>query len=812
MVKADPTRNYYADLEISANADENEVKKAFRKLALIYHPDRNPGREAKVVTKFQAIQAAHEVLSDPVQRLKYDNDRKKYRNLNIPPFNNSPRRPAPPPRNAYTTTTPSGSYYRAPPPRPPPPRPPPPQHHKTFANGADRFTSSNFRAPPTSQRPNARQSDAEARANVFTAWQKMKQPRGEEAHPYNPNGAPFGRSKSTRVPSKKGFDPATPGADEGQARSSYRSNYERPVPSPPQTADPLKHSRGQMDGDNSVPYAEGNRFRTPYSSTKGERMSMFGDGLGRSASVRNSPRSPPGSTENGGFHSDSGQRGQRKSFSGNATEAFAHNYPLSSDEDSEVEEIPSTSFKPRQSGFSPNASPNQQANSAQAGFGTAQANASTNSTTDSAPNFFKSKSDEGINMKFSPSDWHGKFEGNPDYFAPNMQKGTSAKGRTSPTRGRSSNRSATERSPFSNRSQPPPPPPVFTQPTQPSHIPPPPPLNTQTNFPAESASAPHSAKFTPEEWADTFKGSSWAFPIPVKDTSPRRGSMSTKRSKTAPRKPSSIPNGTPIIDLTGSTTSSNVSSSSAQPESRKGKYQTFAEDASNDNGDAMDIDSNTLPQEQSKPSTSGARTASTSPQAQRAGRARKAVNGSATAPSSAVESQATSGLDGLAGLRYVEPFAPPANGNGLSGMDEIKSSLPFQSKASSSHPTKPKRAQQLKYPIVPMRPRPPEEFTKASYDKYMESMGHYVRAFRKYSKTMIDYFSSREAELENLDPDWLKSRGETTNKLGFDSYLVGLKEDEEVMTTWKVAQEKHKEAMIECQKQRKKALRVYADE
>ena len=53
MVKADPTRNYYADLKVSANASENEIRKAFRGLALQYHPDRNPGRESEFVVKFQ---------------------------------------------------------------------------------------------------------------------------------------------------------------------------------------------------------------------------------------------------------------------------------------------------------------------------------------------------------------------------------------------------------------------------------------------------------------------------------------------------------------------------------------------------------------------------------------------------------------------------------------------------------------------------------------------------------------------------------------------------------------------------------------
>jgi curved DNA-binding protein CbpA len=160
MVKVDPTRNYYADLKVPATATENEIRKAFRGLALQYHPDRNPGRETEVVTKFQEIQAAHEILCDQQHRQKYDNERRKYRNLNVPTNTpntpNTPRtRPPPPPRNAYTTTTPSGSYYRAPPPKPAPQpqRPPPPQQYASYANGADRFTSKNFRTPPTAQRP-----------------------------------------------------------------------------------------------------------------------------------------------------------------------------------------------------------------------------------------------------------------------------------------------------------------------------------------------------------------------------------------------------------------------------------------------------------------------------------------------------------------------------------------------------------------------------------------------------------------------------------------------------------------------------------
>ena len=73
----DVKRNYYADLELPTNASVDDVRKAYRKLALLYHPDRNAGKEEECIPKFQAIQAANEVLSDLNSKLKYDTDRRK---------------------------------------------------------------------------------------------------------------------------------------------------------------------------------------------------------------------------------------------------------------------------------------------------------------------------------------------------------------------------------------------------------------------------------------------------------------------------------------------------------------------------------------------------------------------------------------------------------------------------------------------------------------------------------------------------------------------------------------------------------------
>ncbi len=63
-------RDYYEVLGVSRNATEEEIKRAFRKLALKYHPDRN--REDGAEEKFKEINEAHEVLMDPDKRAAYD--------------------------------------------------------------------------------------------------------------------------------------------------------------------------------------------------------------------------------------------------------------------------------------------------------------------------------------------------------------------------------------------------------------------------------------------------------------------------------------------------------------------------------------------------------------------------------------------------------------------------------------------------------------------------------------------------------------------------------------------------------------------
>jgi curved DNA-binding protein len=64
-------KDYYKVLGVERNADEKEIKKAYRRLARQYHPDMNPGDKA-AEARFKEINEAHEVLSDPEKRRKYD--------------------------------------------------------------------------------------------------------------------------------------------------------------------------------------------------------------------------------------------------------------------------------------------------------------------------------------------------------------------------------------------------------------------------------------------------------------------------------------------------------------------------------------------------------------------------------------------------------------------------------------------------------------------------------------------------------------------------------------------------------------------
>src|SRR5271165_256721 len=82
-------RCYYEVLEVTREADEDTIKTSYRRLAMKFHPDRNPG-DQEAEARFKEAAEAYEVLRDPEKRQRYD----RYGNaglegMNMPNFGNA---------------------------------------------------------------------------------------------------------------------------------------------------------------------------------------------------------------------------------------------------------------------------------------------------------------------------------------------------------------------------------------------------------------------------------------------------------------------------------------------------------------------------------------------------------------------------------------------------------------------------------------------------------------------------------------------------------------------------------------------------
>src|ERR1700727_3911598 len=65
-------KDFYTVLGVSRSASADEIKKAYRKLAMQYHPDKNPNNKA-AEEKFREVSEAYEILENPKNRQAYDN-------------------------------------------------------------------------------------------------------------------------------------------------------------------------------------------------------------------------------------------------------------------------------------------------------------------------------------------------------------------------------------------------------------------------------------------------------------------------------------------------------------------------------------------------------------------------------------------------------------------------------------------------------------------------------------------------------------------------------------------------------------------
>lgn len=70
-LKKSKRKDFYKILGVEKDATENDIKKAYRKLAIIHHPDKNPDDE-NAAGRFKEVGEAYETLSDPEKRARYD--------------------------------------------------------------------------------------------------------------------------------------------------------------------------------------------------------------------------------------------------------------------------------------------------------------------------------------------------------------------------------------------------------------------------------------------------------------------------------------------------------------------------------------------------------------------------------------------------------------------------------------------------------------------------------------------------------------------------------------------------------------------
>lgn len=312
MVKPDVKVNYYAALELPPDASIDDCKKSYRKLgeqsvvmlcaactrlqplALKWHPDRNRGNEEEAAYKFQAIAAAHEILSDEGTKSRYDSERRRAGlSGNTPRSTTSAWRPsahtsqpsafAPPPRRTYDPTgwtKASGA-----------------RTNPSTSNGADRFT--NFPRPSTTPRQN--QSEGEKKS-AAEAWNYMN--ASGAAKPSQP--AP-GAAKSAQPASSSSSQwgaSAGPSGKPAQANSNAQRRPVPPIPVPSRDSQPQSHA--QTRHAPHLPRREIPKTSRDHNPFVPERTST----TERTAYAHFNPQPSPATQQRPSFHRSSTTSGQ----------------------------------------------------------------------------------------------------------------------------------------------------------------------------------------------------------------------------------------------------------------------------------------------------------------------------------------------------------------------------------------------------------------------------------------------------------------------------------------------------------------------
>ncbi|KAL4809236.1 hypothetical protein BDV18DRAFT_77415 [Aspergillus unguis] len=806
MVKLDVRRDYYADLGLTPSADAEDIKKQFRKLALKYHPDRNPGREVESNAKFQAIQAAHEILIDPHQRLKYDTDR----------LRNGYYGPKPTTRkdmNSYGAAKPNTKATFSERPR---------SFHQP-SSGAQRYASYARAAPKqpwekmrdeTQTRADAYRGFQEMKGNAMPGWASFDprtgrsgpgavprpggtassaRPRSAYEHVYT--GAKPSAAESNahaQSPKKKqGFAPrAAAGGDEPMAantasyRNASRSDRFGFAPSP--TA--RKPAGGYPSGQENVGTSDYERTRSAYATTGGEKTFFSSSMLGRSGSGRTPPKNANSRPRTNPPSPDPQESGRHRSASPSvhADGSRNRNYDSTSSSDFSDDEI---KFTPK-----PKAVPKSRLRQQQKfanlhttnGWfsGAAQDSDSASSARNNSDSpIFSKKADFSFAKDF-PKNGTFKSSSHDDLRKPSRREPF---GVNSNSRGRASTRDSSQSS-AGNAAK--------AEASQPEPNP-----QQRTPFSQES--------FLGNDWTAAFQFKNMSDALPTNDNQRQPNAQRTR----SPRKQTRPGAG-----------------ARSRPTPQPASVATEAEEAqSTVNGDsqAPDVDGEAMDLDDESP----AKNASPAPPKANSGKEKT------TRPNSSKSAGKDAGSNplNLKNLGGVFPFTS-TNSGGLEDLKDVFSTLPFESQTKASNTTGDAQPRDLKCPNPPKRPEPPTPVSisagsnqlaipRAALDRYIAEMNTYVREWGAFDGHMVGHFLNRhKSNQTEMAPNWVGAIGDSisldeeagnsgddsdddsgggTTRRGFTSYMNALKQDEKVMQHWEVARERHLDCMEQFGRMRK---------
>ncbi|WYZ45291.1 hypothetical protein EsH8_VIII_000607 [Colletotrichum jinshuiense] len=789
MGGVDVTRDYYADLGVPADADVNEIKKQFRKLALKYHPDRNPGREVEVNSQFQIIQSAHEILIDPQQRAKYDASRTRSRypaasGVRGNPWQNAGANFPPPPRRNATTRNP-----------PPPPPPSGANKYRNFASGA----------APTAKAQQAR-DDPEAKRNAWHAFENMKgrpsqsQPKPKPATTETPK-RPVPRTPSQKQRAeasfgrKGGYTPHSPvPGDEPPVNASNYSTSSRHTNI---FADNARRQREAGVPDPLAQFREAStdpRQRTPYSSHGGEKTNPFdGIPIGRAKSTRESPREPQEGY--GPNLSPSSARQRAQSVPRQArTEPSSPRTATSTPQDDRPNTASATASNSPKDPFRSRASarytpPNtaggvpsgsSQARPASSQIPTGNGNAQATGTPKGASifnfpidddTFTRTAPQQPTFSRRSTDDINTSFVNNDGSEAYQFSAGSPVQDSAANARSQSGSRVG-RRSPVKRPS-----------------------LRHQKDPAGQATSSPSAeGKFDAQDWTQQIGVQNF---VPKSthsaSTSPTR--LTRANSRKTKVKPTAGGNAGLV----------NEDYDSDEEGEWRGRKAT-AEPLGAKSPNAMDIDpphtgvtstaaqsnsARNIPVEPSRPEWRPGNVNGVQEAVPKLPARQPEFNPNAAGSEDSEEFRAS-----LADLKNVAPFTQ--NPSGLGSLNDLKMNLPFESQPSSRvYIEKEKSKPSLDFPVIPQAPRPPPTFavnlkpTGGAWQKYTQDFQSYVRRWEIFNAQVIEHFNARKANIADLRAhkgySFLISRGDDE----IQEYLEWMAQDKEVRRKWAVACEDH---------------------